>query len=38
VIENLGFIIAAYALVWGGIAAYLVSLRRRRDRGQRAHR
>jgi len=32
VIENLGFIVAAYVLVWGGIAAYLISLRRRRDR------
>jgi CcmD family protein len=30
VIENLGFIVAAYVLVWGGIAAYLISLRRRR--------
>jgi hypothetical protein len=30
VIENLGFIIAAYVLVWGGIALYLTSLRRRR--------
>ena len=30
--ENLGFIVAAYVIVWGGIAAYLISLRRRRDR------
>ena len=30
VIENLGFIVAAYVLVWGGIAVYLISLRRRR--------
>lgn len=29
-IENLGFIVSAYALVWGGITAYLISLRRRR--------
>lgn len=28
--ENLGFIVAAYILVWGGIAVYLISLRRRR--------
>jgi CcmD family protein len=35
VIENLGFIVAAYAVVWGSIAAYLISLRRRRDRAQR---
>jgi CcmD family protein len=28
--ENLGFIVAAYVIVWGGIAAYLISLRRRR--------
>lgn len=28
--ENLGFIVAAYGLVWGGIAVYLISLRRRR--------
>jgi hypothetical protein len=28
--ENLGFIVAAYVLVWGGIALYLISLRRRR--------
>ena len=27
---NLGFIVAAYVLVWGGIAVYLISLRRRR--------
>jgi hypothetical protein len=30
VIEHLGFIVAAYVLVWGGIALYLISLRRRR--------
>jgi CcmD family protein len=30
VIENLGFIVAAYVLVWGGIAVYVISLRRRR--------
>ena len=30
--ENLGFIVAAYGLVWGGIAVYVISLRRRRDR------
>jgi CcmD family protein len=30
VIENLGFIVAAYVIVWGSIAAYLISLRRRR--------
>ena len=29
-IDNLGFILAAYALVWGGVALYLISLRRRR--------
>ena len=29
-IENLGFIVAAYVIVWGGIAFYLISLRRRR--------
>ena len=29
-IENLGFIVAAYVLVWGGIAVYLISLNRRR--------
>ena len=34
-IENLGFIVAAYVVVWGGIALYLISLRRRRDRAQR---
>ncbi len=28
---NLGFIVAAYLIVWGGIALYLISLRRRRD-------
>jgi CcmD family protein len=36
VIENLGFIVAAYVLVWGGVAVYLISLRRRRDRAERA--
>jgi CcmD family protein len=30
VTPNLGFIVAAYVIVWGGIAAYLISLRRRR--------
>jgi len=35
VIENLGFIVAAYVLVWGGVALYLISLRRRRERAQR---
>jgi CcmD family protein len=30
VIENLGFIVGAYVVVWGGIAVYLISLRRRR--------
>jgi CcmD family protein len=34
-IENLGFIVAAYVVVWGGIAVYLISLRRRRDRAER---
>jgi CcmD family protein len=29
--ENLGFIVAAYVVTWGGIAVYLISLRRRRD-------
>ena len=28
--ENLGFIVAAYVLVLGGIALYVISLRRRR--------
>ncbi len=28
--ENLPFVVAAYLVVWGGIAAYLVTLRRRR--------
>ncbi len=32
-IENLGFIVAAYLVVWGGIAVYAVSLARRRGRG-----
>ena len=32
-IENLGFIVAAYVVVWGGIAVYAVSLARRRDEG-----
>jgi len=35
VIENLGFIVAAYVLVWGGITLYLFSLRRRRNGAQR---
>jgi len=30
VIDNLGFIVAAYVVVWGGIAVYFISLRRRR--------
>jgi CcmD family protein len=30
VIENLGFIVAAYVVVWGGILVFLISLRRRR--------
>jgi hypothetical protein len=34
VIPNLGFIVAAYVLVWGGIALYFISLRRRRDRAR----
>jgi hypothetical protein len=29
-IDNFGFIVAAYVLVWGGVALYLISLRRRR--------
>lgn len=29
-IENLGFIVAAYVLVWGGLAVYVISLIRRR--------
>ncbi|HEY3126884.1 MAG TPA: CcmD family protein [Candidatus Limnocylindria bacterium] len=37
-IENLGFIVAAYVVVWGGIAVYFISLRRRRDRAQRPRR
>jgi CcmD family protein len=32
-IENLGFIVAAYAVVWGGIVAYVISLARRRGQG-----
>ena len=28
--ENAGFIVAAYLIVWGGIAAYAISLRVRR--------
>ena len=31
-IDNLGFIIAAYVVVWGGIAVYAASLARRRGR------
>ena len=27
---NMGFIVAAYAIVWGGVAAYAISLRVRR--------
>ena len=27
---NLGFIVAAYVIVWGALAAYIVSLRVRR--------
>ena len=34
-IENLGFIVAAYVLVWGGTLLYVISLRRRRDSRQR---
>jgi CcmD family protein len=33
VIENVGFIISAFVVVWGGIAVYAVSLARRRGRG-----
>ena len=29
-IDNLGFIVAAYVVVWGGVALYLISLRRSR--------
>jgi hypothetical protein len=29
-VEDLGFIIAAYVIVWGGIGAYAISLRVRR--------
>jgi CcmD family protein len=32
VIEHVGFIVAAYVVVWGGVTAYAVSLARRRDR------
>ncbi len=28
--EDLGFIVAAYLIVWGSLAAYIVSLRVRR--------
>jgi len=31
--ENFGFIVAAYAVVWGGIAVYAWSLARRRGGG-----
>ncbi|MGH2498803.1 MAG: CcmD family protein [Candidatus Limnocylindria bacterium] len=31
-IENAGFLAAAYAVVWGGLLAYLVSLRVRSHR------
>jgi len=30
VIENLGFISAAFAIVWGAVVVYFISLRRRR--------
>ncbi|HEY6960144.1 MAG TPA: CcmD family protein [Candidatus Limnocylindria bacterium] len=30
---NLPFIVAAYIVVWGGIAAYAISLARRRGQG-----
>jgi hypothetical protein len=29
-VENAGFIIAAYVIVWGSLAAFIVSLRVRR--------
>jgi CcmD family protein len=32
-IDNLGFIVAAYIVVWGGIAVYAISLARRRGHG-----
>jgi CcmD family protein len=32
-IDNLGFIVAAYIVVWGGIAVYAISLARRRGNG-----
>ena len=32
-IDNLSFIVAAYVVVWGGIAVYAISLARRRDEG-----
>jgi len=32
-VENLGFIVAAYLVVWGGIAVYAISLARRRGQG-----
>jgi CcmD family protein len=32
VTENIGFIVAAYIVVWGGIAVYAISLARRRGR------
>jgi hypothetical protein len=28
-VDNLGFIIAAFAIVWGALLAYLISLRAR---------
>lgn len=31
-IQNLAFIVAAYVAVWGGLAIYVITLRRRRDR------
>jgi CcmD family protein len=33
VIPNIGFIVAAYLVVWGGIVAYAISLARRRGQG-----
>jgi len=32
-VDNLGFIVAAYVVVWGGIVAYAISLARRRGQG-----
>jgi hypothetical protein len=28
-VDNLGFIVAAFAIVWGALLAYLISLRAR---------